>query len=206
MNEDWKSQDGKVDWLASERLVEGFFTVDRITLRHALLSGSLTPPINRFLLRRPDAVCAVVVNMDRESMYFVRQFRVGAAAKGDPAWMVELAAGLVDEGETPDEAVIREIREELGFEVAEVQQISMIYTSAAIISERIYIYYVEVTNAQQVTTGGGIPDEHEDLEILEIRLSDIQEFMESTQLTDCKTIIGLDWFRREKGSPEKRKA
>jgi len=201
MSKNWNSKDGKVEWLDSKRLVDGFFTVDEITLQHELISGGLTPPIRRYLLRRPDAVCAVVVNTDRNTMYFVRQFRVGAAAKGDPAWMVELAAGLVDAGEMPETAVLREIREELGFEATNAQQIHMIFTSAAIISERIYIYYVEVTDAEKVSDGGGIPHEHEDLQIIEVPLAEIQDFVASALLTDCKTIIGLDWYRREKVRP-----
>jgi ADP-ribose pyrophosphatase len=110
MKESSKDQ-GAIEWLESERLVEGFITVDAIMLRHELIAGGMTPPIKRFLLRRPDAVCAVVVNTDRQVMYFVRQFRVGAAAKGDDAWMTELAAGLVDAGESLEVAVLREVEE-----------------------------------------------------------------------------------------------
>jgi ADP-ribose pyrophosphatase len=198
MNQNKKNQKGQVEWLDSERLVDGFFTVDAITLRHELIAGGMTPPIKRFLLRRPDAVCAVVVNTDRQVMYFVRQFRVGPASKGDNAWMTELAAGLVDEGESCEAAVLREVAEELGFQATSASEITMIYTSAAIISERIYIYYIEVTDDQRVSDGGGIPTEHEDLEIIEVELSDLQRFRWESDLADCKTQIGLDWYLREK--------
>jgi nudix-type nucleoside diphosphatase (YffH/AdpP family) len=131
-------------------------------------------------------------------MYFVRQFRVGAAAKGDDAWMTELAAGLVDAGESLEVAVLREVEEELGFRATSAQEITMIYTSAAIISERVYIYYIEVTDEQRISGGGGIPTEHEDLEIIEVKLSDLQEFRSESALPDCKTQIGLDWYLRTK--------
>jgi ADP-ribose pyrophosphatase len=200
MNQNKKNQKGQVEWLDSERLVDGFFTVDAITLRHELIAGGMTPPIKRFLLRRPDAVCAVVVNTDRQVMYFVRQFRVGPASKGDNAWMTELAAGLVDEGESCEAAVLREVAEELGFQATSASEITMIYTSAAIISERIYIYYIEVTDDQRVSDGGGIPTEHEDLEIIEVELSDLQRFRSEADLADCKTQIGLDWYLRVKAN------
>jgi ADP-ribose pyrophosphatase len=200
MNQNKKNQKGQVEWLDSERLVDGFFTVDAITLRHELIAGGITPPIKRFLLRRPDAVCAVVVNTDRQVMYFVRQFRVGPASKGDNAWMTELAAGLVDEGESCEAAVLREVAEELGFQATSASEITMIYTSAAIISERIYIYYIEVTDDQRVSDGGGIPTEHEDLEIIEVELSDLQRFRSEADLADCKTQIGLDWYLRVKAN------
>jgi ADP-ribose pyrophosphatase len=200
MNQNKKNQKGVVEWLGSERLVDGFFTVDAITLRHELIAGGMTPPIKRFLLRRPDAVCAVVVNTDRQVMYFVRQFRVGPASKGDNAWMTELAAGLVDERESCEAAVLREVAEELGFQATSASEITMIYTSAAIISERIYIYYIEVTDDQRVSDGGGIPTEHEDLEIIEVELSDLQRFRSEADLADCKTQIGLDWYLRVKAN------
>jgi ADP-ribose pyrophosphatase len=200
MNQNKKNQKGQVEWLDSERLVDGFFTVDAITLRHELIAGGMTPPIKRFLMLRPDAVCAVVVNTDRQVMYFVRQFRVGPASKGDNAWMTELAAGLVDEGESCEAAVLREVAEELGFQATSASEITMIYTSAAIISERIYIYYIEVTDDQRVSDGGGIPTEHEDLEIIEVELSDLQRFRSEADLADCKTQIGLDWYLRVKAN------
>jgi hypothetical protein len=62
MNQNKKNQKGQVEWLDSERLVDGFFTVDAITLRHELIAGGMTPPIKRFLLRRPDGGCGVGVS------------------------------------------------------------------------------------------------------------------------------------------------
>ncbi len=194
MNENKNDDEKTVEWIDSERLVEGFFTVDKIRLRHTMYSGEMSPPLVRFLLRRPDAVCAVVVNTESNSMYFVRQFRLGPAAKGDPAWMVELTAGLVDEGETPLQAILREIKEELGFMVATAQEVTMLYPSSAIISERIFLYYVEVNNAQRVSDGGGNPHEHEDLEIIEVPLPMVESFMREERLTDAKTLIGLRWY------------
>ncbi len=196
----------EIRWLDQARIGEGFFTVDKITLQHSLFSGAMTPPLIRYLLRRPDAVCAIVVNLEEQLLYFVRQFRVGPASKGDPAWMIELVAGIVDEDETPHTAMLREIREELGFEVTVAEEVMMIYPSSAIISERIYVYYVQVTNTQRVAPGGGNPLEHEDLEILEVPVDRIKDFIAREQITDAKTIVGLNWFQSQKARPGKRKA
>ena len=199
MNEEKTNDDKAIEWIDSERLVEGFFTVDKILLRHAMYSGGMSSPITRFLLRRPDAVCAIVVNTDKAVMYFVNQFRIGPATKGDPAWMTELAAGVVDEGETPLQAVLREVEEELGYRAEGAEQFAMIYPSSAIISERIYCYYIEVTDDQKVSDGGGNPHEHEDLEIIEIPINGVDDFVREAQLTDAKTLYSLVWFQREKG-------
>ena len=187
-----------IDWIDNERLIEGFFTVDRVTLRHRTFAGGMSPELSWFLLRRPDAACAVVYNTDRHVLYFVRQFRLGIAAKGDPAWAVELAAGVVDPGETPLEAIIREVREELGFEVSQAMEVRKIFPSPAILSERIYLYYIEVTDAQRKSDGGGTLDEHEDLEILEVPADEVNGVIERLQITDSKTLCGLAWYMTEK--------
>ena len=150
MSQDWQDKEGKVEWLDSQRLVDDFFVVDRLQLKHEMLNGSMTDPIWRFLLHRPDAVCAIVVNTDRNVMYFVRQFRIGPATKGDKAWMTELAAGLIDEGESPEHAVLREVKEELGFAPETARLVLKFYPSSAIISERIFLFYIEVTDNQRI--------------------------------------------------------
>ena len=194
MSHDWNDKEGKVEWLESERLIDDFFVVDRLRLKHEMFNGGMTVPIRRFLLQRPDAVCAVVVNTDRDIMYFVRQFRIGPAAKGDRPWMTELAAGVIDEGETAQHAILREIREELGFAADQAEQILKFYPSSAIISERIFLFYVEVTDNQRISAGGGIDAEHEDLEIVEVPLEEVGEFVEKSDMTDAKTLIGLQWY------------
>lgn len=188
-----------IEWIDNERLIEGFFTVDKVTLRHQTFAGGMSPALSWFLLRRPDAACAVVYNTDRKVLYFVRQFRLGIAAKGDPAWAVELAAGVVDPGETPLEAIIREVREELGFEVSHALEVRKIFPSPAILSERIYLYYIEVTDAQRTSKGGGTLHEHEDLEILEVPVNELYGVIERLQITDSKTLCGLAWYMTEKG-------
>jgi len=197
VHENWKNKSGKIEWLRERRLIDNFFTVDIIELRHALLSGAMTPVLDRYLLHRPDAVCAIVVHTGKQGMGFVRQVRVGPAATGDPAWMVELAAGLVDTGEDPDTAILREIREELGFQPKRAEFVSVFYSSSAIISERIHIYYVEVDETDRISAGGGNPSEHEDIEIIEVPLDKVRDLLTEGGLNDAKTLIGLLRLERE---------
>jgi len=197
-----KNEAGRIELIETERLTEGFFNVERIRFRHQTHAGHMSPELNWYLLRRPDAVCAVVRNIDRQILYFVRQFRLGMVEKGDNAWAVELAAGVVDPGESHLVAIKREVREELGFEVTAAREIQKIYPSPAILSERIFLYYIEVTDDQRRSEGGGTEDEHEDLEILEVTEGDLQDFILRSQITDSKTLYGLAWYlaERQKGS------
>ena len=188
-----------IEWISRETLMQGFFSIEKVRFKHGMFNGGMSPELNWYLLKRPDAVCAVVVNRDREVLYLVRQFRLGIAEKGDPAWAIELAAGVVDADETHDTAIIRELREELGFEVEHVQLIQKIFPSPAFLSERIFLYYIEVTDSQRISDGGGTEHEHEDLQILEVPLSELKTFLKTHANIDAKTLYGLAWFIAGKG-------
>lgn len=189
-----KDQNKNVEIIESELLLDGFFHVEKLRLRHKLISGAWSPVINRFLLRRPDAVCAIVHNTDRDCIYLVRQFRPGAFEK-DQGWLCELAAGLVDGEETHLEALHREIDEELGFKFQRAQLLDHFFPSPGIISEHIYMYYVQVTDADRVSDGGGLDHEHEDIEVLEIPILELESFMVKNPIVDAKTLIGLLRFK-----------
>lgn len=189
-----EKQDKKVELIDSELLLDGFFHVERLKLRHRLISGEWSSVVDRFLLRRPDAVCAVVHNTDRDCLYLVRQFRPGAFEK-EQGWLCELAAGLVDGDETPLEALHREVDEELGFRFQNAQLLDHFFPSPGIITEHIYMYYVQVTDADKVSDGGGLDDEHEDIEILEIPIRELDAFMVRNPIIDAKTLIGILRFK-----------
>ena len=176
-----------------QTMLDGFFHVEHLKLRHTVRNSAWTPPLDRYLLRRPDAVCAVVYDRDRDALLLVRQFRVGTFMK-DEGWMTELAAGLVDPGESPQDAVVREVREELGYQPLKLQPIRMVYTSPGIIDERIFLFYLEVDASSRVGDGGGNPHEHEDLEIIAVPANNLAAWMAHQDLLDAKTVIGIQWF------------
>jgi len=188
------NQNESVEIIDSELLLDGFFHVEKLTLKHKMISGEWSPEVVRFLLRRPDAVCAVVHNTDRDSIYLVKQFRPGAFEK-DQGWLYELAAGLIDGDETPIEALHREVEEELGFTFENVELLHHFFPSPGIITERVFLFYVQVTDAEKVSPGGGLDSEHEDLEIVEIPIKELESFMDTNPIIDGKTLIGLSHFK-----------
>lgn len=178
-----------------DQLLDGFFRVDKLTLRHTQYrSGDWSPSLQRYLLDRPDAVCAVVHHVERNTLFFVRQFRVGVFQK-DHGWMTELAAGLIDAGETPEQAVKRELLEELGYDVQQPRLIQKIYPSPGIISERIFLFYVQVSEADRASAGGGNSHEHEDLRLFEVPVAAIEAFRDAHEISDAKTLLGIQWFQ-----------
>ena len=189
-----ESHDDRVAVTRSRALLRNYFKVDQFTLKHIRHDGKWSEEMERLLLHRPDGACAMVHHTGRNSCLFVRQFRVGARAK-EEGWLTELAAGLVDPGESPEEACRREIEEELGYRPREITWLSTFFTSPAIISERVHLYYIQVTDADKVNDGGGLHTEHEDLQVLEVPVTELDSHFAKYPPRDSKTLIGLLMFK-----------
>lgn len=175
------------------RLLDDFFKVDEAQLRFERFDGSMSPPVRRLVFERGDSVAAVVVHRESGSLLFTEQFRFPTLDKG-PGWLLELVAGMVEPGATPEAAMAREIEEELGFRVARCEPIATFYVSPGGSSERILLYYAEVDDAARVSGGGGLATENEDIRIVRLAEAEVKARLSAGGFADAKTIIGLQWL------------
>ncbi|WP_188813186.1 NUDIX domain-containing protein [Hymenobacter cavernae] len=131
------------------------------------------------------AVAALVYDTARQRYLFVRQFRVGAESE-----LLEVAAGMLDkEGEGPEDAIRREIDEELGYAVDHLEPIASFYPSPGATSEYIRLYYAEVS--KKIGEGGGAADEDEGITVV----SFTWEEMIRTSFEDAKTLMAVQWIQ-----------
>lgn len=99
--------------LAQEPVDHGFFAVDRLRVRVPGFDGALGPEILRTTWRGVDAAMALPYDPEADRVLFIEQFRFGPLMRGDPnPWKFEAPAGLIDPGESAEEAAAREMREE----------------------------------------------------------------------------------------------
>ncbi len=129
-------------------------------------------------------------------MILVNQFRYATLSRGG-GWMTECVAGLIDAGEAPEVAIRREILEEAGYEIEKLERISCFYPTPGITSERIILFYAETRGDGPVAKGGGLAEEGEDIKVLELPLEEALRQVESGEIADAKTIIGLMWLREK---------
>jgi len=175
-------------------LLDGFFRVEEVQLCYEKFDGTMSAPVQRLNLVRDDAVAAVVVNKAKGTVVLVRQFRYATLVRGE-GWMTEVAAGLIDKGEAPEAAIRREILEETGYAVEKPELISAFYTTPGLASERILLYCAETKGTQPVAAGGGVADEHEDIQVLELPFAEAFAMVARGDITDAKTMIGLMWLQ-----------
>ncbi|AGB70671.1 MULTISPECIES: NUDIX domain-containing protein [Rhizobium] len=148
--------------------------------------------LKREVYHRTPAACILLYDPKRETVVLVRQYRLPARLVGEPVWMIEVPAGLLD-GDQPEAAIRREAMEETGFRVRDVRFLFKAMTSPGSSTEVIHFFAAVIDTSDRVADGGGLAEEHEDIEVLEVRLSDAIVMIEKGDICDAKTIMLLQW-------------
>ncbi len=181
--------------LQRRRILDAFFKVDEAQVSYERYDGTMTPPVTRLVFERGDSAAAVVFHRERRNVLLAEQFRFPTLEKG-PGWILEVPAGMVDSGEQPEATMRREIEEEIGYRVESIRPIVTFYVSPGGSSERIWLFYAEVSEAGRVSDGGGHPSEAEDIRVVPVPLDQVSKRLEGGEIMDAKTIIGLQWLLR----------
>ncbi len=177
-----------------ETLLDSFLKVDRLSLRHSLLAGGWSETLSRELLLRPRAVGVLLFDPVLDQVVLVRQIRIGMIDEGQDSWLIELVAGMVEDGEQPIDVAARESLEEANAQPQGLVQISEYYNSPGISNERITLFCGRVDASQ---AGGvfGLDDEHEDIEVLAFDREEAFAFVASGKINNAMTIIALQWLQ-----------
>ena len=177
---------------SKKNVYEGHFVVTQYELSHATFTGQSTPVFKRELVARNDAVALVPYDPVTDQVVLIEQFRIGAIREQRP-WLIEIVAGLLEEGESPEQVALRESQEEIGCKATDLLQIGEFYTSPGGISEWVHLYIgrVNVINIPEI---GGLEQEDEDIKIHVISASDIPLMLSTGEVRSAIAIIGLQWF------------
>jgi GDP-mannose pyrophosphatase NudK len=141
-----------------------------------------------------NAVTALLYNKEDRTVILTKQFRIATYVNGNNSGMlVETCAGLIDGNEPPDEAIIREIKEETGYQISNVEKVYQAYTSAGSLTELLYLYVAPYTKAQKVAKGGGLEEEGEEVKIMEMPFEQAIRMLENGEIVDAKTIMLLQY-------------
>ena len=134
----------------------------------------------REVVRHPGAVCVIPIDED-ENVIMIKQFRYPFAEV-----LLEVPAGKLEKGEDPYEAVIRELEEESGVVAKNVEYIGTMYTTVAILDEKIHMYL-----ATGLTYKNAHPDDGEFLEVTKIPLKTLVKMVMDGEIPDSKTQIAI---------------
>ncbi len=179
----------------NKRLVlDDKFKVEAAEVRFRKFNGEMSNAVRRLVFLRGDSAAAIILNTDTQQVLMTRQFRYATYEKG-PGWLTEVVAGVVDAGEKPEETIVREIHEEIGYQAHKLTPIATFYVSPGGTSERISLYYAEVTDADHTAQGGGLVAENEDIQLVTLSLPELWHALDTGAIQDAKTLIAAQWLR-----------
>lgn len=177
---------------------QGFMQLLRLKLTHALFRGGQSPAMNREVLMRTPAVAVLPYDPATESVVLIEQFRVGAYMAEVSPWILEVPAGMIDPGESPEDSLKRELFEETGLIAQRLHPICDYFPSPGGTNERIYLYCAEV-DASKLEEFHGVQGEHEDIRTLRVSLERFAELKAEGRLNNAATLLSFYWlneFRR----------
>jgi ADP-ribose pyrophosphatase len=192
------------------RVFDDFFKIDEFDVAFEGTDHRMVEQ-TRLVFERGDAVGALLLNADTRSVMLVKQFKVPALvgrrrddASTKDGWIIETVAGMIDAGETPEAAIIRETMEETGYRIRQPRLIAKFMSSPGGTSERIFLYCAEVRESDRLTQGGGIDDEN--IEVVPMSLEQLFERLASGSIEDPKLIIAAYWLQNHLRNVEDRMA
>jgi GDP-mannose pyrophosphatase NudK len=177
--------------LNKETLSSKTFPLKYITYQKPGLNGSLHEQENE-VYYRPDAVAVLLVDQQNNNILLTRQFRLPAYLNhSETGYLTETCAGLIDDNETPEQAAHREVEEETGYQVTYLHKVGGMYSSAGGITEYVHLFIATYDPDNKVQEGGGLEEEGEDIETINISFDEAQVKLKQAAFIDAKTIILL---------------
>ncbi|MET3129068.1 nudix-type nucleoside diphosphatase (YffH/AdpP family) [Arcicella rosea] len=178
----------------TEVLSNNWYTLRKITFDIQQKDGSWITQ-SREAYDRGNGAVILLYNVANKTVILTEQFRMPTYHNGNPTGMlIEACAGLLDQDNAED-CIKRETEEETGFRITEVKKIYEAYMSPGSVTEILYFFVAEYDKSQQVSEGGGVEGEHENIEVLELPFAKALDMIETGEIRDAKTIMLLQYVQ-----------
>jgi GDP-mannose pyrophosphatase NudK len=184
----------KVKILQSEILSDNWYTLKKITYEYLKSDGTWQTQ-KREVYDRGNGAAILLYNKEQGTVILTRQFRLPSFVNGNSTGMlIEACAGLLDE-DNPEDCIRRETEEETGYKIGDVRKIFEAYMSPGSVSEILHFFIAAYTPSMKVHEGGGVEQEQENIEVLEIPFRQAMEMMDNGEIRDAKTILLLQYAK-----------
>lgn len=174
-------------------MYDGFFKVSKYSLRHKLFRGGWSEIFEREIFNRGHAVAMLPYDPVLDEFVFIEQFRVGAIETAEQPWLMEIVAGMIEEGEDVESVCRRESQEEAGLEVKKLIEITDYLPSPGGMTERIYLY-LGIVDAKDADGIYGLDHENEDIKVHRISRQNAIEMLKQGVFDNSAIIIAMQWF------------
>ncbi|HWV15859.1 MAG TPA: NUDIX domain-containing protein [Cellvibrio sp.] len=183
-----------VEIIRSEQLYQRFFRVEKLFLRHKLFSGGWSGEIGREIFIRGEAVAVVLYDPERDLIGLVEQFRIGALNESNGPWCYEVVAGMLEEGELPEEVARRELVEEANLTPYRLEYICQYLSSPGGSDEKLHLY-CGLCDLSQAGGVYGLAEEGEDIRVHVLDADEVFASLYTGRFNNAATLICLQWLQ-----------
>ncbi len=169
----------------------------KYAFKHKLYKGGWSDVIEREVFERGHAIAVLLYDPSLDEFVMIEQIRIGALATADSPWLLEVVAGMIDHGQTPESVCYREAEEEAGVKITKLTKALSYLSSPGGSTERIYIYVgqVDATSASGVH---GLDYEGEDIMVHRVSAKEAIDWISQGKVDNAATLIALQWFALNK--------
>jgi nudix-type nucleoside diphosphatase (YffH/AdpP family) len=184
----------KITIQKTELLSDNWYTLNKVTFDYKMDSDDSETQV-REVYDRGNGAVILLYNSAKKTVVLTRQFRLPTYLNGNNSGMIiEACAGLLDT-ENPEECIIRETEEETGYRLSSVKKVFQSYMSPGSVTEILHFFIGEYHPEMKVSEGGGLTEEHENIEVLEYPFNEAYQMITSGEITDAKTIMLLQYAK-----------
>ncbi|EBX8509981.1 ADP-ribose diphosphatase [Salmonella enterica subsp. enterica serovar 4,[5],12:i:-] len=183
-----------VEIIARETRYRGFFSLDVYRFRHRLFNGEMSGEVKREIFERGHAAVLLPFDPERDEVVLVEQIRIAAYDTSVTPWLLEMVAGMIEEGETIEAVARREAMEEAGLTVGRTRPVISYLASPRGTSERSSILVGEV-DATTAVGIHGLADENEDIRVHVVSREQAYQWVEEGKIDNAAAVIALQWLQ-----------
>jgi GDP-mannose pyrophosphatase NudK len=180
----------KIEITETKVLSDNWYTLRKITYNYLKNDGQWEIQ-SREAYDRGNGATILLYNKISKTVILTRQFRMPTYLNGnETGMMIEACAGLLDK-DNAEECIRRETEEETGYKISSVEKLFEVYMSPGSVTEIVHFFAAEYTKEMKISEGGGVADEHENIEVLEYDFDNAFNMIASGEIKDAKTIMLL---------------
>jgi len=176
-----------------KNLYSGFFSLNKYEFIHEKHNGEWTSTVEREVFSGAHVSTLLPYDPIKKEIILIQQFRAGVLSRYDENYLLEIVAGIVDEGENPEQTAIRECFEETGCEVKQIHPVQS-YFPAPGSSESYYHLYLGEIQAFDGERIKGLEKENEDILVKSFKIEEVKQMLKEKKIMNGLTLVALQWF------------
>jgi nudix-type nucleoside diphosphatase (YffH/AdpP family) len=181
-----------INIIRTEVLSNNWYTLKKVTYQQVKPDGSVTIQ-SREAYDRGNGATILLYHKKKQKVILTRQFRMPTYLNGNATGLlIECCAGLLDQDDA-EACIIRETQEETGYKISSIKKVFEAYMSPGSVTELLYFFVAEYENDMKVSEGGGLEEESENIEVLELDFNEAIQMVSKGEIMDAKTIMLLQY-------------